>query len=143
MDKKQLLTIAATALITWTITKLASWLLEVAKTKATSATTIEKLKTAFNKNNRTIIVDVCWIIFCLFFLITTMMGTSPVTRSIVFYIVFYTLGTAAFSIFLVIDIIVVKTRSRMSQISEALNQMNSALEKAKEPILPPDNASRT
>ena len=139
MDKKQLATIATTALVTWSVTKFAGWLLEVAKTKATSDSTKARLRTVFNKNNRAILGDSAWIIVCLFFLITTMRGSSPVTRGVVLNIVIYTLGTIAFGVFLVADIVILKTRSRMSQISEALRHINESLEKAKGPIPLPDN----
>ena len=84
MDKKQIVVIATTALVTWTVTKGASWLFTIAKTAATISTTKTKVKTIFNKTNRTIMFDFIWLGAVFALLWHNIFETSPVTRFSVF-----------------------------------------------------------
>ena len=80
MDRKQLVIIAVTALVTFTITETAKWLAAFAKKTAVSETTKQQVKKIFNKSIRSVIWDVLWLAWFLVLLITNMRETTPVKR---------------------------------------------------------------
>lgn len=99
MDRKLIVVIAvtaATALVTWTVTKGADWIFDTARTTITSKTTRDRLNEIFTKRRRTIIGDVFWLLYSLSILIwfvhasplVTSVGVVAIVLLIIFVIYF-------------------------------------------------------
>jgi hypothetical protein len=98
MDRKELVTIAVTAAITFTVTECIKWLGRLAKISAARTVTKEKAKKIFSKNNRAIMFDCLWIISCIVSLVAVMRKSTPITRLDV-------LGIVTFSVFTLLAIV--------------------------------------
>jgi hypothetical protein len=92
MDKKQLATIAITALVSVTLKELLSWIFVSAKTIAVKDTVKEKARTIFNKNNRRIVWTALILSASAYAFFDTMRSTKPLTRWGVLDIIAITLG---------------------------------------------------
>ena len=69
MDRNQLTTIVITVTITVIFRELVTWFVSFVKERLTSNTTKQKVKTIFNKNRRTIIADILWLLYVLSILV--------------------------------------------------------------------------
>jgi hypothetical protein len=107
MDKKQLVTIAITALVSVTLKELLSWLFASAKTIATRDTVKAKARTIFNKNNRRIVWTGLIFFTAAYGFFRTMRSTSPLTRWGVLEIIELTLSFMFWSVKLFWDVGVV------------------------------------
>jgi len=87
MDRKQLVTIAITAVVSVIARELLSWVIAWAKITAQTETAKAKARTIFNKNNLAIVWNAFWLLFITTALFYDLRKTGPVTRWDVFFIV--------------------------------------------------------
>jgi hypothetical protein len=80
MDRKQLITIVVTVVMSTIAKEVFTWLVAFAKTQAATATTKAKVKKIFNKNNLIIIWDLFSAAWMLLILIQQLHKTTPITR---------------------------------------------------------------
>lgn len=92
MDRHQLVTIAVTVAITFTITAGLKWLAALAKTVSTSSTTKTAVKRIFSKNIRDLVLALFALGYFSWLLVRVMRENSAVTRSDILKIVLLTLG---------------------------------------------------
>jgi hypothetical protein len=95
MEKSQFVTIAVTAVVSVIAKEVVTWLVSRAKISAVSKTTKETTRKIFNKNNRRIIRDSAWLIWCITSFAFIMREHSPLTRWTVIRIDIY-FGAIAF-----------------------------------------------
>jgi hypothetical protein len=104
MDRKQLVTIAVTALITVIVKGLFNWLLSVVKAFSTNSATKEKLRNLFNKTNRSIIVDLLMLGWFGWQLIRSALDATPITRGGVLLMMFSVVMFFVSGLMLMIDL---------------------------------------
>lgn len=80
LDRKQLITIAVTAIVSVTFREVFTWLTSFAKASALNPATKQTAKKVFSKNNRYIMFDVAWLAFSIFNFIHVMRDKTPMTR---------------------------------------------------------------
>ena len=92
MDKKQLVTIAVTAVVSVIAKELVTWLLAFARIQVLSDRTREKARKAFSQNNRSIMWAVFWFLWVSLGFFRVMRESTPITRWTVVLIIIYFLG---------------------------------------------------
>lgn len=94
MEKTQLVAIAVTALISVTAKEFIAWLVSFVKSQVKKETTKAKVRKIFNRKTLFVIVDIAGISIPLFFLISDIRKTSPISRIDIFLISYWTLLAA-------------------------------------------------
>jgi hypothetical protein len=89
MDKKQLVTIAVTAVISVIAKEAITWLISFAKISAVRNTTKESVRKIFSKNNRAIILDLFLLGLNITLLVYRMRQITVVTRFDILVLPFY------------------------------------------------------
>jgi hypothetical protein len=92
MNKSLIITIAITALVTWTVTRAADWLFNIARARVIGDTSKNVLRCIFNKNNLTLFFDLCWIALTSSALVFAWFDKTPIKRSDVILLCFSTVG---------------------------------------------------
>lgn len=120
MDRKQLVTIAITAVLSVTAREVFTWIVAWAKAKAQSETTRATARTVFSKKNRKIIWDVLWFAIACAGFWETMTQTSPVTRREILEIPSFAIFLFLWFMFLLRD-----TKLALSEWRESQKENNS------------------
>ncbi len=128
MDRKQLATIAVTALITFTVTEAAKWLMVFSKKTAASDTTKQNVRKIFNKTNRTITGDVLALLFFSLLLWHEMHLASPVTRQDVLYIVCFVIFIGFWVVHLMWVIASIPLKRALKSLESKIESMKSTIE---------------
>ena len=116
MDKKQLVTIAITAVVSVIAREIFSSFMAWAKIKAQTETAKARARTIFNKNNRKIIWDAIWFSGSIWFFISVLHETSPIRRWDVVVLIISVINVIAWGLFLLRDaaLAIVEHRDRQS-----------------------------
>jgi hypothetical protein len=100
MDRKQLVTIAITAVLSVIAKEFFNWFVAWAKIKAQTDTAKAKARTIFNKTNRKIILYAAWFALSCHMFAGDMHDTRPITRMTIVLIILSTLGCMTSLVFL-------------------------------------------
>ena len=121
MDRNQLTTIVITVTITVIFRELVTWFVSFVKERLTSNTTKQKVKTIFNKNRRTIIADILWLLYVLSILVWFVHSSVLVTSVGVVAIVLLAIFFICFALKLTWDIISIKVRREFDDLNDSPN----------------------
>jgi hypothetical protein len=87
MEKKQLVTIAITAVTSVIAKEVLSWFVALVRSSAQTDTARQKARTIFSKNNLQTIAAFAWLIFTGFSLWYKLHETTPITRYTIAWVV--------------------------------------------------------
>jgi len=96
MDKKQLVTIVITAVISVTAKELFAWLFSLMKITVVNETVRQKARKLFSKNNRRIMFDIFCLLFTGIIMSHDLLRSTPITRLDIVLIVLDMLAIAVF-----------------------------------------------
>jgi hypothetical protein len=101
MDKKQLVTIAVTALISVMAKEIVTWLFSLAKSQAAKETTKARVRSMFRPYILAVIWNAIMFLASILFLVSNIRRPGPITRFDVFMISFWLLMACGNGAFLV------------------------------------------
>jgi hypothetical protein len=92
MDKKQLVTIAVTTVVSVIAREVIAWLVALVKSTATRETTREKLRKAITKRRLLIVADTFGLLYGIWLFVRILLDKTPINRLEIAFISAYTVN---------------------------------------------------